>query len=161
MLGRENSLLRILQSWAPSSTSLPGKTTRRDDEIYNIHLCTEPVFVNHLRSPRIDSQPGGPVQLTYLSYRPAMLHRLSESNPRNRFLVSLNVYKYGLRLQVVFFYRGLRHLWKSCRRLRNLWNFWHKFADLNLSSDKTNLCTRRLLQNHVTSVLFPFLWFSL
>jgi hypothetical protein len=38
---------------------------------------TEPVFVNFLRSPGIDSQPDGPV-------RP---------NPRNRFLVSLNVYK--------------------------------------------------------------------
>ena len=25
-----------------------------------------------------------------------MLHRQMESNPRNRFLVSLNVYKYGL-----------------------------------------------------------------
>jgi hypothetical protein len=39
--------------------------------------------------------PGGPVRQPYLSYRPAMLHRLAESNPRNRFLVSLNVYKYG------------------------------------------------------------------
>ncbi len=32
----------------------------------------------------------------YLSDRPAMLHRPAESNPRNWFLVSLNVYKYGL-----------------------------------------------------------------
>ncbi len=31
-----------------------------------------------------------------LSYRPARLHRLAESIPRNRFLGSLNVYKYGL-----------------------------------------------------------------
>ncbi len=31
-----------------------------------------------------------------LPYRPARLHRLADSNPRNRFLVSLNVYKYGL-----------------------------------------------------------------
>ncbi len=58
---------------------------------------SEPVFVNLLGSPGIDSQPGGPVRQPYLSYRPAMLQRLAESNPRNRFLVSLNVYKYGLR----------------------------------------------------------------
>jgi hypothetical protein len=57
---------------------------------------SEPVFVNLLWSPGIDSQPGGPVRQPYLSYRPAMLQRLAESNPRNRFLVSLNVYKYGL-----------------------------------------------------------------
>jgi hypothetical protein len=57
---------------------------------------TESVFVNLLRSPGIDSQPDGPVRPPYLSYRPAMLHRQVESNPRNRFLVSLNVYKYGL-----------------------------------------------------------------
>ncbi len=56
----------------------------------------EPVFVNLLRSSGIDSHPGGPVRQPYLLYRPAMLHRLAESNPRNRFLVSLNVYKYGL-----------------------------------------------------------------
>jgi hypothetical protein len=59
-------------------------------------IFPEPVFVNLLRSPEIDSQPGGPVRQPYLSYRPAMLHRLAESNPRNRFLVSLKVYKYGL-----------------------------------------------------------------
>ncbi len=56
----------------------------------------EPVFVNLCRSPGIDSQPDGPVRQPYLSYRPAMLHRQVESNPRTRFLVSLNVYKYGL-----------------------------------------------------------------
>jgi hypothetical protein len=32
-----------------------------------------------------------------LSYRAARLHRLAESIPCNRFLGSLNVYKYGLR----------------------------------------------------------------
>ncbi len=34
---------------------------------------------------------------TYLSYWPARLHRLAKSIPRNRFLGSINVYKYGLR----------------------------------------------------------------
>ncbi len=32
----------------------------------------------------------------YLSYRPARLHRLAESIPRNRFLGFINLYKYGL-----------------------------------------------------------------
>ncbi len=62
----------------------------------NIRLPPEPVFANLLRSPGIDSQPSGPVWQPYLSYRPAMLHRLAESNPRNRILVFLKVYKYGL-----------------------------------------------------------------
>ncbi len=59
-------------------------------------MCTEPVFVDLLRSPRIDSQPVGPVRQPYLSYRPARLHGLAKSIPRNRFLVSINIYKYGL-----------------------------------------------------------------
>jgi hypothetical protein len=33
----------------------------------------------------------------YLSYWPARQHRLAKSIPRNRFLGSINVYKYGLR----------------------------------------------------------------
>jgi hypothetical protein len=49
-----------------------------------------------LRGPGIDSQPGGPLQQPYLTYRPAWLHRLAESIPQNRFLDSLNVYKCGL-----------------------------------------------------------------
>ncbi len=32
----------------------------------------------------------------YLSYWPARVHRLAKSIPRNRFLGSINVYKYGL-----------------------------------------------------------------
>ncbi len=45
----------------------------------------------------IDSQAGGLVRQSYFSYRPARLHRLAKSIPRNRFLGSINVYKYGLR----------------------------------------------------------------
>ncbi len=58
--------------------------------------CTELVFVDLLRSPRIDSQSGGPVRQPYLSYRPDRLHRLAKPIPRNRFLGSINVYKYRL-----------------------------------------------------------------
>jgi hypothetical protein len=46
------------------------------------------------------SQPGGPVQQPYLSYQPARLHSLAESIPRNQFLGSINVYKYGLSCSV-------------------------------------------------------------
>jgi hypothetical protein len=49
----------------------------------------EPVFLNLLRSPGTGSLP-------YLLDRPAKLHRLAESIPRNPFLGSLNVYKYEL-----------------------------------------------------------------
>jgi Leucine-rich repeat (LRR) protein len=44
---------------------------------------TEPVFVDRLWSPGIDSQHGGPVQQPYFSYRPARLHKLAESIPRS------------------------------------------------------------------------------
>ncbi len=41
----------------------------------------EPVFVNLLRSPGIDSQSSGPERQPYWSYRPARLHRRAESIP--------------------------------------------------------------------------------
>ena len=62
-------------------------------------LHTEPVFVNLLRSPEIDSQPGGPVLQPCLTCRPAKLHRLAESIPWNWFLGSLNVYKFGEKIE--------------------------------------------------------------
>jgi hypothetical protein len=58
--------------------------------IYRAGIC------KCLRSPGIDSQHGGPVRQPYLTHRPARLHRLAESIPQNRFLGSLNVYKFGL-----------------------------------------------------------------
>jgi hypothetical protein len=42
---------------------------------------TELVFVNLLRNPGIESQPGGPVRQSYFSCRPPRLHRLTESIP--------------------------------------------------------------------------------
>ncbi len=60
----------------------------------------EPEFVNLLRSPGIDSQPGGPMRQPYLTYRPASLHRLAESIPWNPFVGSLNVSKFGLSCSV-------------------------------------------------------------
>ncbi len=64
--------------------------------LYSTHMRPEIVFVNRFRRPGIDFQPGGPVPQPYLLYLPARLRRLSESIPRNRFLGSLNVYKFGL-----------------------------------------------------------------
>jgi hypothetical protein len=46
---------------------------------FSSHQYAEPVFVNLLRSPVIDSQHGGPVQQPYLTYRPARPYRLAES----------------------------------------------------------------------------------
>jgi hypothetical protein len=70
--------------------------------VWGCHLIrihnTEPLFVNILRSPEIDSQPVGPVRQAYLSDRPARLRGLAEAIPRNQFLGSINVYKYGLRI---------------------------------------------------------------
>jgi hypothetical protein len=58
--------------------------------IIAIPSCPEPVPVDLLRST------GVPVRQPYLPYRPARLHRLAESISPNRFLGSINVYKYGL-----------------------------------------------------------------
>ncbi len=67
----------------------------------NIFLCLpEPAFQNLLRSPGIDSQPDGLVRQPYLTFLPARQHRPAEWIPWNRFLGSLNVYKYGLRSQL-------------------------------------------------------------
>jgi hypothetical protein len=63
---------------------------------HNLQKGPEPVFLNLLRSPGIDSQPGGQVRQPYLLDRPAKLHRPAESIPRIPSLGSLNVYKYGL-----------------------------------------------------------------
>jgi hypothetical protein len=46
-----------------------------------ILVRSEPIFVNLLRSPGIDSQPDGPVRQPYLTYRPTKLHRLGELIP--------------------------------------------------------------------------------
>ncbi len=51
------------------------------------------------KEPRIWFQPGGPVRQPYFLPRPTRLNRMTESIPRNLFLGSLNVYKYGLWVQ--------------------------------------------------------------
>ncbi len=47
---------------------------------HNVSQIAEPEFVNILRSPGIDFQPGGPVRQLYFTYRPAT-DRLAESIP--------------------------------------------------------------------------------
>ncbi len=61
----------------------------------NINECWDGICKSFMEC-RNRYQPGGPVQQPYLLYRPAKLHSLAESIPRNRFLGSINVYKYGL-----------------------------------------------------------------
>jgi hypothetical protein len=55
------------------------------------HICKP------LQEPRNRFSAWRASTTTLLSYRPARLHRLAESNPRSRFLGSINVYKYQLR----------------------------------------------------------------
>ncbi len=58
-------------------------------------LRFEPQFVNLLRSPGIDSQPGGPVQQPYLPYGPP-----GYIGWRNQFLDFLYINKFGLWVQL-------------------------------------------------------------
>ncbi len=74
---------------------------------YTQSTASEPEFLNLLRSPGIDSQHGGPVRQLYLTHRPARLHRLAESVPCNRFLGSLNGYKFGLTSVVKYTKNGI------------------------------------------------------
>ncbi len=58
------------------------------------NLLPEPVFVNLLKSTGIDSLPGG---IGSSKVIPGLsIPSLAESLPRNRFLGSVSVYKYGL-----------------------------------------------------------------
>ncbi len=52
----------------------------------DLPLSAEPVFVNLLRIPGVDPQPGtiGTTTLFVVPARQARLHRLAESIPRNR-----------------------------------------------------------------------------
>ncbi len=80
----------------PAACCGKGVGRSKASPITTLYFSAEAVFVNLLRSPGNDSQPGRPVRQPYVSYRPAWLHRLAELIPRNRFLGSLNVYKYRL-----------------------------------------------------------------
>jgi hypothetical protein len=102
----------VLRRWKHRKVFWPEPDLRLPSLYFSFLLCitkqyiwlneesflsnTEPIFANLCSSPGIDSQPGGPLRQPYLLYRPARLHRLAESIPRNWFLGSLNVYKFGL-----------------------------------------------------------------
>ncbi len=70
---------------APGCICIDACTVHTTPRYFHNQTCSEPEFVNILRSPGIDSQPGGPVRQPYLAYRSARLHRLAESIPWNRF----------------------------------------------------------------------------
>ncbi len=86
-LSKQGSFLRRRNSRAPDNRN----SGRRCANFPN--RGTEPEFVNLLTG--IDSQPGGPVQQPYLRTGP-----LGYIGWRNRFLGSINAYKYGLRSPV-------------------------------------------------------------
>ncbi len=69
----------------------------RSPRIYSKEpIPPEPVFVDLLRSPRIDSHRVGPVQYNNPFCRTGPPGYIGW---RNRFLGSINIYKYGLRLR--------------------------------------------------------------
>ncbi len=76
------------QKYYPIPQLIRGLITN-DDYFMAAIYSTKPEFVNLLWSPGINSQPGGQLRQLYLTYPPASW--------RNRFLGSLNVYKYELR----------------------------------------------------------------
>ncbi len=87
------------------------------------HCTPEPVFVNLLRSPGIDSQPGGHCDNLFVVTASQSTYRLTESIPRNRFLGSLSVYKYGLWTDNILSYllvSAVRFYSIFCSRLTNL-----------------------------------------
>jgi hypothetical protein len=65
--GDEKKIVALLDKLAES---IPGLL--KSLKILSLKYL-EPVFCKRLRSPGIDSQPGGPVRQTYLSYRPTRL----------------------------------------------------------------------------------------
>ncbi len=64
--------------------------------ILNLNPKPKTRICRPLRSPGIDSPPGGSFQQPYLTYRPAMLHRLAESIPSLADLSSNPIWRTGL-----------------------------------------------------------------
>jgi hypothetical protein len=87
---------RKVQNRADTFPSTGGKECNLRFRQFFSPYRTEAVFVDLLRRLGIYSQPGEPARQPYFSYRPARLYRLVKTIPRNRFLSSINVYKYGL-----------------------------------------------------------------
>jgi hypothetical protein len=124
---------------------------------------SEPVFVNLLRSPVIDSQPCGTVRQFYLSYRPARLHRLAESTSRNQFLGSINVYKYRLRRKLCFIDRN-----EGITDSQERWKRWRKYRSSGLEINRSAAAGRshmqwillehfgRFASKETDLVMFPF-----
>ncbi len=71
---------------------LPHLPISPEPEFVNVQEAQESIPWNRFRQPM---QPGGPVRQIGLWYRPDRLHRLAELIIWNRFLGSLNVYKFG------------------------------------------------------------------
>jgi len=75
------------------------------------HMIIKGRICKRLRSPGIDSYVAWRAGTTNrIMYRPARVHRLAETIPRNQFLGSLNVYKFGLwilrHIYIIYIYRS-------------------------------------------------------
>ena len=84
-------------------------------------------FCKPFKEPRNRSQPVGPVRQLNLWYKNSIcrtrhqLHWLAESSPQNRFLGSLNVYKYGLRIWAVKKAEFIVQTWDSIISVVEVW----------------------------------------
>jgi hypothetical protein len=108
-------------------------------------FASEPVFVDLLRRPGIDSQPGGPVRQPCLSYRPARLHRLIDPIP-------------GLRKRLQIRAGFGVHVAKKPRKTTYLW--FNRVPELySLYKDPDPLKCALILQYRSESVFFIFLLF--
>jgi hypothetical protein len=86
----------------PRNRTSPCKLSSHFPNQISLAICSpRPEFVNVYGAQESIQRMIPPAYLG-LSYRPARLHRLVESIPWNRFLSSLNVYKFGLRSQKTF-----------------------------------------------------------
>ncbi len=129
-VGRRKAEAMLIFCRARLSNTKSAKSPHHLSSKASGERTSEPVFVDHLRSPVIDSQPGGPVRQPYFSYLPAEPHRLTELISRNRFLGSINEYKYGLRSPNK----------TSCTLVPAFILFWLKFGVTVNIADLTSHC---------------------
>jgi hypothetical protein len=100
----------------------------------------KPEFVNHWRSPGIDSQPGRPVQQPYMTYRPTTGYR---------FLGFLNVYKFGLGIVTKGMHSTMAGLYKDTFRLWRVKSTVHLRKTVYLKKRQVHFCSplRLLLED--------------
>jgi hypothetical protein len=86
--------VRLKYSYTKTERSLKAGSLKMNT---TLEYCTKPVFVDHLRCPGIDYQPGGPVRQLFFRNGPPSYIGLRNRISWNQFLDSINDYKYGLK----------------------------------------------------------------